>query len=127
MSVSTGSIKKYMTQDGGKESPGKQSGAKSKVPEGPQKNGQRRQLRDTDTIDTSMFINKEIKEDAAVGPRQKKQLLTKGEMAEMFTRLELFIKGEMATLHDDLNQILKRAKRTDGRITERTEVHDVQN
>lgn len=60
----------------------------------------------------------------------------------MFARLELSIKGEMATLHEDLNQILKRVegteeqldsqvtamrvKRSDGRITEGTQIHNVQ-
>lgn len=37
VSASPGSIKKYMTQDGGTESPGKQTVAISKLPEGTEK------------------------------------------------------------------------------------------
>lgn len=107
VSASPGSIKKYMTQDGDKDSPGKQLGAKSKVPEGSLKNGQRRQLEDTDT---SWYTNVETVDEAVTESRQKKQLPTKGEMAEMFARLELSIKGEMASLHEDLTQILKKCR-----------------
>lgn len=42
VNASPGTIKKYMTQEGGKESPGKQLGAKSKQTDGTIKNGQGR-------------------------------------------------------------------------------------
>lgn len=65
-----------MTQEAGKESPGKQTGR----------------------------------------IKNKNQLPTKSEMAEMFYRLELSLKGEMATLHGDLNQILKRVEETEKKL-----------
>lgn len=48
VSASPGTIKKYMIQEGGRESPGKQTGTKSKVSEGTQKNGLRKQLEETE-------------------------------------------------------------------------------
>lgn len=71
VSVSPGSIKK-MTQDGGTESPGKQTGAKSKLPEGAQKNGQRKQPKESDTTDISTIICAATEENLVIEPRQKK-------------------------------------------------------
>lgn len=84
VSASPGSIKKYMTQDGDKDSPGKQLGAKSKISQGSKKNGQRRQPGDTDT---SLYTHDEIVDEPVTEARQKEELPTKGEMAEMFARL----------------------------------------
>lgn len=109
-SASPGSIKKYMTQDGDKDSPANSWGAKSKISEASQKNFLRRQPGDTDT---SLYTHDEIVDEPVTEARQKKELPTKGEMAEMFARLELSIKGEVATLHEDLNQILKRVEETE--------------
>lgn len=67
-----------MIQEGPKESPGKELGAKSKVSEGSQKNGQRKQLGDTEPLSPK---REQIKEEAVMEPRQKKQLPTKDQMA----------------------------------------------
>lgn len=107
ISASPGTIRKYMVQEGGKESPGKQTGTKSKTPEGISKTGLRKQLVE---IDTPIASSKILEEEVTMEPKQKKQLPTKDEMAEMFARVETFIKGEIATLHEDMNHMLKRVE-----------------
>lgn len=58
----------------------------------------------------SMTINEEQEEDNEVKLRTKSQLPTKGKMAEMFSRSEESLKGDMETLHGDLNHIIKRVE-----------------
>lgn len=103
VNASPGAIKKYMTQEAVKESPGKQTGA-SKIGHSRLSAG----------VDSSMTINEKQENDAEL--KTKSQLPTKDEMAEMFSRLELSLKGEMATLHGDLNQILKRVEETEEKL-----------
>lgn len=55
-------------------------------------------------------------EEVKMDSKQKKQLPTKSKMAEMFARLETFIKGEIATLHEDMHHIIKRVEDTEGRL-----------
>lgn len=45
--------------------------------------------------------------------RIKSQFQTKTEMVDMFSRLEQYGKGDMATLHGDLSQRLKRVEDTE--------------
>lgn len=50
-----------------------------------------------------------------IEPRQK-NCQPKGEMAETFAKLESSIKEEMATLHDDLNHMLRRVEGTEEQL-----------
>lgn len=58
-----------------------------------------------------MTINEE--QETHTELRTKSQPPTKDEMVEMFSRLELSLKGKMAILHGDMNQILKRVEETE--------------
>lgn len=113
--------------DSGTESPGKQTWAKSKPLESEQKDGQRKQPRDLDTIDITTGISAEPEENFVAEPRQKKQQLpTKGDMAKMSARLESSIKSDSKkggwnrSAVGITNVQHKNAKRPDGRTTERT-------
>lgn len=114
VSASPGTIKKYMTQEGVKESPGTSSGTKNKATESPQKKGSKKQLVASDNAagGSSTPLDESIME-----TRQKKQLPTKDEMAEMFAKLEMSIKGEIATLHEGMNHLLQRVEVTEESLT----------
>lgn len=79
VNASPGTIKKYMTQEGVKESPEKQLGTKSKQTEGALKNGHSRQ---SVGANSSTTVNEEQEEENEVELRTKSQLPTKGEMAD---------------------------------------------
>lgn len=113
VSASPGTIKKYLTQEKGKDSPGKQPGAKSKTPEATPKIGRRNHGVVTDI---SIHVNDETADGSEIELRQEKQLPTKDEMMEMFARLEQSIKGEKASLHGDLSQVLKRVEESEGKL-----------
>lgn len=94
ISASPGTIRKYMVHDTGKDSPGKLKETKSKTPELTPRIGTRRQVVEADIhIGSSEAVAERTME-----PQQKKLLPTKGEMAEMFAKLEVTIKGEIGSL-----------------------------
>lgn len=90
-------------------------GAKNKASEGSQKNGQKRQLGGAEATSTATDkIEDEV--EAMTEPRQENQLPTKKEMAEIFARLDLSLKGEITILHKDLNHILRRVEETEEQL-----------
>lgn len=110
-SASPGTIRKYMVPDTNKESPGKQTGAKSKALESMPKMGTRRQIAEIEIH----AANDETQDTETEDPREK-QLPTKSEMAEMFARLETAINGKIDSLREDMNQTLKRVEEVETRV-----------
>lgn len=113
-----------MTQEGSKDSPEKNWWQRvNKQTDGTIKNGQNRQ---SVGVNSSMYVNQEQEEKNEEEEQIKSQLPTKSEMADMFSRLEQSLKGEMATLHGDLSQILKRVGETEEKLdTQAVEIKEL--
>lgn len=95
-----------MVNEPSKVSPDNATGTKNKTPERPVKVGTRSQVADTELRPTSG----EIEAEALMIPQQEKHLPTKGEIAEMFAKLEASIKEEISTVHENMSHILKRVE-----------------
>lgn len=116
-SASPGTIRKYMVQDSGKNSPGKQKEIKIKTPECTPRIGTRRQTVEADTH----IGSSETTEVATMEPQQKKLLPTKSEMAEMFAKLEVTIKGEIGSLREEMNHMLQRVEEAETKMDKQNE------
>lgn len=67
-------------------------------------------------LEVPMASSEILEEETTMEPQQKEQLPTKGEMAEMFARLETSLKGEIVTLHEDMNHLLKRVEDVETKV-----------
>lgn len=117
-SSSPGTIRRYMVNDGSKESPSKSIGAtaatgtKNKTPDRAGKAGTRRQMADGDIRPLGSDTGAEL----VVEPLQDRTLPTKEEIAEMFARLEVSIKEEINIVHENMSHLLKRVEEVESTV-----------
>lgn len=107
LSASPGTIRKYMVQDN-TTSPGKGPGAKSKIPDAPPKVNTRRQAAE-ESLGLNIATLATLDEVPLEGQREG-VMPTKNDIAEMFARLETFIRAETDAIRGDMGHILRRVE-----------------
>lgn len=109
LSTSPGTIRRYMVQDNTNISPGKVPGSKSKTFDGPPKVNTRRQAAEADSLGLNSATLATL-EEAPMESQREGVMPTKNEIAEMFARLETFIRAETEAIRGDMGHILRRVE-----------------
>lgn len=114
-SASPGTIRKYMMNESNKES--NSTGAKNKTPDRTAKMGTRKQMAEMDSRPPSNEVEVETAEEI----QQANQLPTKGEIAEMFAKLEASIRGEISAVNENMSHLLTRVEEVETTVDKQGE------